>query len=101
VEHRIAHSLSVKKARSVARTAAEDYVGRLANHELRVSWQDEDHAAIMFRAAGKNHQAQVRLEPGAIVVSMEVPFLLRPLIGRVTSVIDTHVRKVLESYENE
>jgi len=100
VEHRVAHSLSTEQARSAARAAADEYAARLAHHDVRVVWADPDHATISFRAAGKSFEARVRLEPGAAVVSMDVPLLLRPLAGRATAAIDRHVRAALERFQS-
>lgn len=92
MEHRIAHSLDEQLARRVARKAAESYAERFARYSPKIHWENDDRARIGFSAKGVSLEGTLRLEPGAIMFDLKVPFLLKPFAGRAVSVIEEQVR---------
>jgi len=92
MQHRIAHTLDSQLARQVARKAADSYVERFAKYSPVVRWETEDRAQLSFSAKGVSLAGTLQLQPGAIVIDLQVPFLLKPFSGRAVSVIEEQVR---------
>lgn len=92
MQHRISHHLDAQTARQVARKAAQSYTTRFAKYSPDVRWASDDEATVSFSAKGMSLTGTLALEPGAIVLDMNVPLLLKPLASMATSVIEQQVQ---------
>lgn len=92
MRHRIAHHLDVELARKAARRAADSYQQRFAGYSPQVHWEADDRARVGLSARGMSIGGTLELEPGAIVIEVQVPLLLRPLTNRAVAVIEQQVR---------
>lgn len=99
MQHRIAHSLDPQLARTVARKAAESYAERFAKYSPVIRWENDDRAQLSFSAKGLSLEGTLQLEPGAIVLDLKVPFLLKPLSGKAVSIIEEQVRRWIDVAE--
>ena len=99
MRHRIPHQLSDSVARKVARHAVDSYVQRFDRYQPRVDWRSEDSAHIGFSAKGVSLAGKLQLEPGEIVLELDVPFLFRPLQGKAKDLIERQVAKWIAKAE--
>lgn len=93
MKQRIEHGLDQETARRVARAAADSYTTRFERFQPQVTWLGDDRAALSFNARGIHISARLELEPGAIVVDIDVPLLLRPFKGRAQQVVERELQK--------
>lgn len=98
MKHVIHHHLDVAHSRRVADRALEHYVQRYAKYEPSVRWIDERRAEVAFKAKGLSLKGSVELQPGAITVDLDVPFLFRAFRGTAIRIIETEIRKVLAEH---
>jgi hypothetical protein len=96
MEHRIEHDLSPELARKAVQSAIENYRERFAKYQVEAAWQTGDEVRVGFNAKGAKLSGQVKLVPHAIVIDMDVPFLLRPFRGKALEVIELQVQKWIE-----
>lgn len=92
MEHRITHSLDHELARKVARKAADSYAERFSKYSPTVEWETDDRAHVGFSAKGVTIGGSLQLEPGAIVIDVKVPMLLKPFAGKAVDVIEKQVQ---------
>ncbi|HLM76448.1 MAG TPA: polyhydroxyalkanoic acid system family protein [Polyangiaceae bacterium] len=98
MKHIIHHHLDVAQTRRVADRALDHYVKRYAKYEPRVQWLDERRAEVAFTAKGVSIRGSVELQPGAVSVDLEVPFLFRAFRGMAVRIIDAELRRVLADH---
>ncbi|MGD8858525.1 MAG: polyhydroxyalkanoic acid system family protein [Myxococcales bacterium] len=99
MQHRITHSLDTETARKVARKAAESYTERFGKYSPTVRWETDDRAKVGFSAKGVTIDGTLQLEPGAIVVEVKVPLLLKPFAGKAVDVIEKQVQHWVQKAE--
>jgi hypothetical protein len=93
MEHRIEHDLSPELARKAVKGAVTSYSEKLAKYSPSVEWRGEDQVDVGFKAKGVSLSGTLKLVPNAVVVDMDVPFLLRPFKKTALDVIETQVRE--------
>jgi hypothetical protein len=96
MEHRIEHDLSPELARKAVRGAVASYSEKLAKYAPSVEWQGEDQVGVGFKAKGLSLSGTLKLVPNAVLVDMDVPFLLRPFRKTALDVIETEVKAWVE-----
>jgi hypothetical protein len=98
MKHVIHHHLDVGQSRRLAERALEHYEKRYAKYEPRVRWLDERRAEVTFTAKGVSIRGAVELQPGAIAVDLEVPFLFRAFRGTAVRILEAEVQKLLADH---
>jgi hypothetical protein len=93
MEHRIEHDLSPEPARKAVKGAVESYSEKLSQYSPTVAWQGEDRVDVGFKAKGLSLSGTLKLVPNAVLVDMDVPFLLRPFKKTALDVIETQVKE--------
>jgi hypothetical protein len=93
MEHRIEHDLSQEQARKAVRRAVETYTERFAKYVTETQWVNDDEVHVGFNAKGAKLSGRLRIVPHAVVIDMDVPFLLRPFKSKAIEVIDAQVQK--------
>lgn len=96
MEHRISHSLNQDLIRKVARKAVESYAERFSDYSPKANWESDDRAKISFSAKGITLDGSITLEPKAVLLNLNVPFLLKPFAGKATGVIEEQVKHWIE-----
>lgn len=93
MEHRIEHDLSPELARKAVKGAVASYSEKLSQYSPTVAWQGEDQVDVGFKAKGISLSGTLKLVPNAVLVDMDVPFLLRPFKKTALDVIETQVKE--------
>jgi Putative polyhydroxyalkanoic acid system protein (PHA_gran_rgn) len=96
VKHSVPHDLSIDLAKKATGKALESYQERFAEFQPQVSWLDERTATISFKAKGMSLGANLAVTEQAIVVDMDVPFLLKFMEKQAVEVIDKQVTKWID-----
>lgn len=98
MKHVIQHHLDVAQSRRVAERALGHYTARYAKYEPRVRWVDERRAEVTFTAKGMTLRGSVELQPGAVAVDLEVPFLFRAFRGTAIRILEAEIKKLLAEH---
>jgi hypothetical protein len=98
MKHVIQHHLDVAQSRRIAERALEHYEKRFARYEPKVRWLDERRADVTFTAKGMAMRGMVELQPGALAVDLEVPFLFRAFRGTAVRLLETELKKFLAEH---
>ena len=93
MKHSVPHDLDEGTARKVADKAWEAYSTRFRQYDPKIDWVSEKKAKISFKAKGIHLSGELELQPRAIDMDLDVPFLLRPFKKTAMNVIDEEVRK--------
>lgn len=93
MKHVVSHPLSRADAKRAVEAAWAEYSRRFARFDPQLRWLAPDHARLGFSAVGRSFDAQVRVLEHGLEVDMDVPLLLRPLVGRATAAIDREVAR--------
>jgi hypothetical protein len=93
MEHRIEHDLSPELARKAVQGAVSAYSEKLAKYSPTIEWRGEDQVDVGFKAKGLSLSGTLKLVPNAVLVDMDVPFLLRPFRKTALDVIETQVKE--------
>ncbi len=100
VRHRFPHDLPLPLARRATQRAVQAYVERFAKFQPQIQWHDEDRSTVEFKATGLTFRGRFELTQDAVLLSLEVPFLLRALRPKAIEIvgreIEHWVRKVRE-----
>lgn len=96
MEHRIDHDLDPELARKAIAKAIETYTERFARYQPEASWVGTDKVKVGFTAKGVKLAGDLRLEPRAVVVDIQVPLLLRPFKGKAIDAIEQAVREWID-----
>jgi hypothetical protein len=88
MEHAIKHGLSHDQAKAAAKSAADAYAQKLAKYSPTLAWQGDSKLSVAFTAKGISLQGQLSIEPDRYVISMDVPFLLRPFKSMAMPLIE-------------
>lgn len=96
MDHRVPHDLDLETSRVVADKAWQSYSERFAKYSPTINWATERLANIGFTAKGITLNGSLELEEGAIVMNLEVPFLMRPFKKKAIEVIEREIRKWID-----
>ena len=101
MEHDIRHDLEPAQAQRVAKQALQSYAERFAKYNPDVQWRSESQADVVFTVKGMRLAGGLKIEPGIIRLSLDVPFVLRPFKGRAFAVIEREVQGWLAKAKSE
>lgn len=95
MQHTIPHDLPIETARKATRAALESYRREMAEYSPEGEWVNDNTANVRFTAAGTTMKGTVVVQPTQIVLSLDVPFLLRPFKGIALRVIEGEIQQWL------
>ena len=93
MKHKVPHDLDEATARKVADKAWESYSARFKDYDPRIDWVTDKKANIGFSAKGIKLKGTIELQPKAIEMDLDVPFLLKPFKKKAINVIDEETKK--------
>lgn len=93
VKHVITHTLSPEQARKVTDKAFESYAAKFGDYSPTAEWVSETKSNIGFQAKGIKLNGSIELQPHAVELELDVPFLLRPFKASAIKIIDTEIRE--------
>ena len=96
MKHQIAHDLDEKTAKEVAVRAFEAYQKRFADYHPTLRWANDKNANIEFSVKGLKLQGSIGIQPKAIELELEVPFVFRLFKNKAVDVIEREVRIWIE-----
>jgi hypothetical protein len=88
MEHAIKHGLSHDQAKAAAKSAVDAYSKKLAKYSPTIAWQGDTKLSVAFTAKGIGLKGELSIEPDRYVISMDVPFLMRPLKSVAMPIIE-------------
>jgi hypothetical protein len=91
MKHAVKHDLDQELAKKAALKAWESYSKRFEKYNPQASWTSETHANISFQAKGISLKGALDLEPGQIVMDLDVPFILRVFQKKAVQVIEEEI----------
>jgi hypothetical protein len=91
MKHAVKHDLSQDLAKKAALKAWESYSQRFSKYNPQANWTSDTHADISFQAKGISLKGSLMLEPGQIVMNLDVPFVLRVFQKKAVQVIDEEI----------
>ena len=92
MKHLVSHSLDAATARKVTDQAWASYQERYSQYQPQANWTSETHADVQFSVKGVTLKGSIDLEPKAVALDLDVPFLLRPFKGQAIAVIEREIR---------
>ena len=92
MKHLIEHDLDLATAKKVTDHAFAAYRTQFASYEPTLRWVSERRAEIGFNAKGIRLSGAFDMQPTAIAVDLDVPFLLRPFQKRAIDIIEREVK---------
>ena len=94
--HTISHDLDDALTRRTLDAAFLAYKARFTRYDPTLRWEDEGRARFGFRVQGRELGGTVRLLPGALEISMEVPLMLRLFEGRARRAVESEVLRWID-----
>jgi hypothetical protein len=95
MKHVIHHNLDLNQSRSLAERAIAHYEKRFAKYEPKVRWIDDRRAEVRFNAKGISLTGNVELQPGAVAIDLDVPFLFRVFRGTAVRLLEAEFKRLL------
>jgi len=92
MKHTIAHEFDTAMAKKVTDHAFAEYARRYPDYQPTLRWASDQRADIAFNAKGIKLSGAMVLEPGSIVMDLDVPFLFRPFQKKAMEVIEREVQ---------
>ncbi len=96
MKHSVKHDLDPALAKRATERAFEAYAQRFASYSPTATWPTERRCEVGFKVKGFSLKGAIDLEPGEIVMDLEVPFVLRVFKGQALDVIEREVRTWVE-----
>lgn len=94
MEYSVDHGLNdPARVREVVEKAYDSYKERLADHNPRLRWIDDHHAAIAFTVMGKSIEVDVTIDDKKVRMDADLPFLFRPFQSKIVGVVGREVEK--------
>jgi hypothetical protein len=92
MKHVIPHDLDLPTAKRVVDRAFDEYKARFPEYKPSLTWVSDRRAEVSFNAKGIKLHGSMELEPNAIALELDVPFLFRPFQKVALEVIEREVR---------
>lgn len=100
MKHLVKHDLSPEDAKQATEKALEAYQRKLPDYSPTVNWANDKKADIAFSAKGMKVTGSVELQPGAIALDLDVPFVLRPFKKKAMEVVEREIKKWIDRAKN-
>lgn len=91
MKHRVPHDIDKALAKKATEHALESYRARFAEYNPTVTWQNDDHAQVEFKAAGVSIRGKFELTDDEVNIDMEVPLLMRPFRKKAIDVVEREI----------
>jgi Putative polyhydroxyalkanoic acid system protein (PHA_gran_rgn) len=92
MKHQIAHDLEESVAKEVAVRAFESYQKRFADYQPKLHWVGDKDARIEFNVKGLKLSGSIGIQPRAIELDLDVPFVFRLFKSKAIDVIEREVK---------
>lgn len=99
-KHAVKHDLAPDVAKRVLEKAIESYTERFAEYKPTSKWKNDKHVDISFSAKGFKIDGGIDLEPGQIVMDLDVPFLLKPFRKQAIELVESQIQKWITRAKN-
>lgn len=94
MDYSVDHGLSdISRVRQVVEKAYDSYKGRLADHNPRMTWVDDQKAKIGFTVMRKDIEVDLSIDSRQVRMTGDLPFLFRPFQSKIVGVIGREVEK--------
>lgn len=95
MKHAVPHDLGPDRAKKVAESAISSYEKRFEKYHAKARWTSPTRAEISFNVKGMSLSGVLEVQPKAIEMDLDVPFLLKPFKGTAISVIEEEIKSWL------
>ena len=101
ITHEIRHGLTLDQAKTLARTALDDYLARYGSRGLSARWSSETRAELQVAVRGVHLEATVDVEADTVRVDAKVPLVLRAFKGVAVTAIEHEAKKWIDKAKAE
>jgi hypothetical protein len=92
-KHAVKHDLAPDVAKRVLEKALESYKERFPEYSPTSTWKGDSRVDVNFSVKGMKVDGRVDLEPGQIVIDLDVPFLLKPFKKQAVELVEAQIHK--------
>jgi hypothetical protein len=92
----IKHDLTPEQLRAAVRKFADVYAERFQEYNATAAWLNDDEVEVRFKVKGVKLAGHMQLQPGDILLNMDVPLPFRLFQSRAMKTIEDQVRPWLE-----
>ena len=100
MQHVVEHELELALARRAAEKAYESYSKEYAEYSPTADWTSETHCDVTFTVKKVTLKGAMDLEPGRVVMDLDVPLLFRPFKKLALGYVLKEVRTWLDKAKN-
>ena len=101
ITHEIRHGLTFDQAKSLARTALDDYLARYASRGLSARWSSDTRVELQVAVRGVHLEATVDVLTDSLRVDAKVPLVLRAFKGAAIAAIEREAKKWIDKAKAE
>ena len=95
-KHAVKHDLAPDVAKSVLEKALASYKERFPEYKPTATWKGDKHVDVTFSVKGMQVDGKIDLEPGQIVMDLDVPFLLKPFKKQAIEIVEGQIQKWIQ-----
>jgi len=99
VKHLVPHPLNQADGKRALEAAWSHYAGRYPKHSPSLQWLSPEQARVGFHAMGMDLSGSVRVLDRALELDLDVPFVLRPFVGRAKHAIEREVARWAQQFQ--
>ena len=96
MKHSVKHDLDPALAKRATEKAFEAYAERYSSYSPSATWATDKRCEVGFKVKGFALRGAIEIEPGEILMDLEVPFVLRVFKGQALDIIEREVRAWVE-----
>ncbi len=96
MKYAVPHDLDLPTARKAAEKSFASYAIRFAKYQPKANWPTDTHCDVSFTVKGLKLEGTIDLEPKAIDLDLDVPFLFRPFKSRALAKIEEEIEKWIQ-----
>lgn len=88
MKHTLPHRASSAAMHDALDQAFASYQQRYQSYQPQLSWQDAENASFKFTVKGITLNGKVKIDPGALTVEIDVPFMFRLFQKKAVEVVE-------------
>lgn len=102
MQYKLPHGLTNEAVRAQLDKAAVEFSRKFPKHKPTLTWKDKakTQAQVTFKALGSKVEVDLQLEEEAVLVSAQLPFLLRPFGKKAEQVVRSQVAQWLQGSQD-
>ncbi len=95
MEHTISHDVGRERAKKATLAAMDSYAAKYREYDPRATWTSDSTADVSMHVKGITLTGKLSIEDREIILTLDVPFLFRPVRARALAIVDREVESWL------